>query len=69
MLKSSDRITSVLTNRKVKFDCITKERKLQLEDIDVEAKLLHRFYFKPLRKLIDDKIVNTEVLQVVIETK
>ena len=62
MLKNSDRMTSVFTNRKVKFDCITKERKLQLEGIDVEAKFLPRFYLKPLRKLIDDKIVNTEVL-------
>ena len=37
MLKNSDRMMSVLTNGKVKFDCTTKEQKLQLEDIDVEA--------------------------------
>ena len=36
----------------------TKEPKLRLEDIDVEAKLFSRFHLKPLRKLIDDKLVN-----------
>ena len=67
MLKYSDRMMSVLTNGKVKFDFITKEGKLQLEDIDVEAIRLPRFHLKPLRKLIDDKLVNNEALQVVIE--
>ena len=67
MLKYSDRMMSVLTNGKVKFDFITKEGKLQLEDIDVEAILSPWFHLKPLRKLIDDKLVNNEALQVVIE--
>ena len=67
MLKYSDRMMSVLTNGKVKFDFITKEGKLQLEDIDVDTILLPWFHLKPLRKLIDDKLVNNEALQVVIE--
>ena len=64
MLKKSDKMMLVLTTRKVKFDCMAKERKLKLEDIDVEAKLLPRFHLNPLRKLIDDKLVNNEALQV-----
>ena len=60
---------SVLTNGKVKFDCITEERNLQLEVIDVEAKLLPKFHLNQLRKLIDDKLVNNEALQVVIEMR
>ena len=53
----------------IKFDCIIKERKSKLKDIDVEAKLLPQFHLKPLRKLIDDKLVNNESLQVVIEMR
>ena len=67
MLKNNDIMMSVLTNGKVKFDCITKARKLQLQNIDVEAKLLPRFHLKLLKKLIDNKIVNNEALQVVTE--
>lgn len=55
MLRNSDKIMSVLTNGKVKLDCITKEWKLQLEEINVEVKLLRWFHLKPLRKLINDK--------------
>ena len=54
----------------VSYDyALTKERKLQLEDIDVKAKLLPRFHLKPLRKLIDDKLVNNEALLVVTEMR
>ena len=60
---------SVLTNGKVKFGCITKEQKLQLEDINVDVKLFRRFHLKPLRKLIDDKLVNNEALQVAIQMR
>ena len=60
---------SVLTNGKVKFNCITKERKLQLEDTDVEAKCLPWFNLKPLRKFIDDKLVINEALQIVKEMR
>ena len=46
-----------------------KERKLKLEDINVETKLLLLFYLKLLRKLIDNKLVNNEAWQVVIEMR
>ena len=42
---------------------------IQLEDIDVEAKLLPGFHLKPLRKLIDDKSVNNETLQVLTDMR
>ena len=43
---------SVLTNGKEKFDCITQERKLKLEDISVEEKILPQFHLKLLRKIV-----------------
>ena len=51
MMKNSYRMMSVLTNAKVKFDCITKKQKLQLENVDVEDDLrvdddLLKFYYQ-----------------------
>ena len=66
-LNNCRKLLSQLTNGKVQYNTLQENRKLQLSEINLEAKLTPRFHLKPLIKLIEEDLISTDAMQIIKE--